>query len=222
MKKQDLCRQLQELDCPSIDTPLYRQCLREVIMSQPKSKRERIYSLLESGCQVLVGSRVAVTGVGLSLSVLLLFVGYTYGDDDSVVTQVSASEIVTQMERASQDMSESHRSRIEAQLQMDLQQLLEQAQASRMQLVFDIDPQTPVRVMDSRRQQVHLVNFYSDEHGYIKVQKGPRLAQLMEERMATMAASHKVLQYVSDEGQIVMVTINESHQPQSGIVLAGN
>lgn len=222
MHDRTLAKQLNTLECPHIETPLFQRCLRYAVMEQPKSKRERIVELLEDGCEIVIGNRLVVTGVGVSLSLVMFIVGVSDPSPESGLNQVQASEVVSEMQLASHEINESQKSYLENQLQMDFQQLVDQAKTAHMQLVFDIDMRLPVRVVDSRHNQVHLVSFTSDSQGRYKAHTNISDHQTIVDKIASEAGNHRVLQYVTQEGDVVMLLVNEQNLPQTGIVLAGN
>lgn len=224
MSCRKLSNELQAVDCPSISTPLYRSCLSEVLQHQPKSKRERIMSLVESGCDVLVNNRIVVTGVGVTLTVALVFVG-TWGPFGTNINngQVQAQEIVEELEIAAVDLDEDKRALIENQTNNSFDVLIEEAKAAKVALVYDLDPNIPMRVVDSRANvtQSYVVTFVEDDRGHLQAKS---MIPHIVDSQSTMSAEQKrrILQYANSQGEIIMLDLNERNQPRSGIVLAGN
>lgn len=224
MSCRKLSNELQAVDCPSINTPLYRSCLSEVLQHQPKSKRERIMSLVESGCDVLVNNRIIVTGVGVTLTVALVFVG-TWAPFGTNINngQVQAQEIVEELEIAAVDLDEDKRALIENQTNNSFDVLIEEAKAAKVALVYDLDPNIPMRVVDSRANvtQSYVVTFVEDDRGHLQAKS---MIPHIVDSQSTMSAEQKrrILQYANSQGEIIMLDLNERNQPRSGIVLAGN
>lgn len=222
MTNKYIAKQLSDISCPSIEMPIYRGCLKHVLVAQPQSKRERFISFVESSCGVLSGNRILVSGVGVSLSLVIFFFGGSSGEQEFSISQAQAQDTIEEMQLSSQAISQSERRELEAQLQMNMQQLMEQAKNARMRVVYDVDPRLPMRVVHHEDNQVYMISFISDDSGKFKVNRGAQMSRLLADKIATMAAQHKVLQYVTNEGSVVIVLMNEASQPQSGIVLAGN
>lgn len=223
MNYQEFKRELQQVHCPHIETPLFKHCLKEVLEKQSKSKRERVMSLIENSCDMIVSNRVVVSSVGVSLTVVTIFIGTLMPGNDYAPTKVQAQSVVEEMELASQKLDEHQRKALEERLQMELNHLIKQAKEADTTMVFELDPRVPMRVVDARRQSPssYLISFGQDQAGRLQIRSvTPRFESI--ESSGSAFGKRRVLQYASDEGQIIMIDLAENNLPQSGIILAGN
>lgn len=220
-----LCKDdLRDTEVPFVCTPKFQACLREALVKQPRSKRERIISFLESGGDLFVSHRIAVSSIGVSLSIVLVFVGaVTFRGGNSITPQVQAQDVVKEMELASVNLNDQQRKFLESQTQMDFEELIEQAKTAPDTLVFDLDPRMPMHIVDTREKHVsHLVTFSQDGNGHLRLK--PLLPRYGSSLISTASAFHKrrILEYTHTDGDIVMLDLAENSAPRSGIVLAGN
>lgn len=218
--------QLSTVECPSIQTPEYNRCLKEVISFQPRSKRDRLVSLIEDGCNVVVGNKIVVTSLGVSLSAVLLFVSSFTTYNAVTGQQYQMQSVLEEMEIASRELTEQERSALEASVQMDVEELLAQAKAAKMAVVYELDPRIPMRVVDSRDQSfahtsIPTLAFRENANGRLEAHSlMPTYTHT--ESSASAFGKRQVFQYANYDGQVVMLDLADNFKPRSGIVLAGN
>ena len=221
------CRQtakkLKSLDCPSIHTPMYRDCLKEALEFQPKGKRERAMTMMEDGCDVVVSNRLVVTGIGASITVVMLFIGALAPTSEYSPSKVQAQDVVEEMVQASKSLDDAQRMALENQLQMEFERVISQVQDSTSTMVYELDPRVPMRVVDARNHshKTFIVSFSRDSAGRLRMKS---LVPNFDSTDSTSSAfgKRRVLQYANNNGEIVMLDLAENSTPQSGIVLAGN
>lgn len=223
MSQRQLSKDLHQLDCPSINTPTYRSCLKNVLEFQQRGKRERVMSMLEEGCDVVVSNRVVASGIGVSVVLLILFSSVLMPGSEYAPSQVQAQSVVDEMEMASQTLDDDQKAALEAQLEMELESLIKQAKSASAAMVYELDPRIPMRVIDNRTKSVKtfVVTFRQDRSGRLQMTSlVPRFTST--EASSTAYTKRRILQYASDDGQIVLIDLNENNAPRSGIVLASN
>jgi len=223
MNKVQLQQDLRNVDCPSISVPLYQSCLGRLIKEQPKSKREKVVSYLENGCEVMSNNRLIFSGVGVSLTVVLFFTSVFSPGSEYAPSKVQAQSVVEEMEVASKNLNEEQLALLEERLQMELDSLIRQAKSARTALVYELDPRIPMRVVDGRSNspKSFIVTFSQDQSGRLRMRSlVPRYTSI--EGSASAYTKRRILQYAGDDGQIILVDLSENNLPQSGIVLTGN
>lgn len=223
MNKRDIARTLNTVECPNIETPIFQECLKQVISCRKASKVELLIQTMEQGMTTVVSSRMVFGG--LAMSVGLFAVVWLAGEKSSgavAVNQVQASEAIRGIETASQTTSRDRMTHVESQLQMSWEDAMAHAQAAHQQMIYDLDLARPLGIIDSQSGRAFLVSFHPDSHGRLSGRIHHQPNRLTLDKMATQAAEYKVLQYQTPQGDVVMVVFDQGFQPETGVVLSGN
>lgn len=222
MKQCDLSRELLSVDCPDIHTPEFSRCLKTLIKKQPKSKRERLLNLIESGCETLVTHRVIVSGMGVSLSAALVFgaVFNPFFSSEIVQTNVQASEVIEEVELASTNLDHQQRRILENRLNVSFEELIQEAKTARASMVFEVSPHQPIQVLDQSSSQPQTIRFIKDPHGRLLATQ--RTHPFSWESTFSAETKYRLLEYKRQDQDLVFVELNEHNSPQSRVVLTNN
>lgn len=188
---------------PEIETPVFRENLRQALCERPANTDEPLVGKLDRILfQRLFCQRMKVVwAVVLLTGAVYIVAGLDVSPNQSGLNQVAAVE----------PHPNAAREVFNANKDMKLSEILEQAKRAQLRAAFQVSSQTPIVVADTRQSPARVRTIAIDSGNQSKSGLQLRSAAAFRSSLAQASpSSHQVVQFVSDQGEVFLLEIRNN------------